>query len=313
MTDAPAHNPVAASVLFLRRRGSAEEAAQQPAWHQQLLAAAHHALADWDPSCRVVLESPDGLAFVGNVPPSVALQAAGIAARNGVDGPLGIGLHHGPVQVIQDGDGVRVTGEALEMAAALASFGATHAVVVSQPFRDALAERSPKQAQDLRPAGDMVDDQLRKHSIFVFDTDAARGRSVRRNVLLAGGLVLLLGAGGAVRIVRERRKAAQRPAVIHLDVKPSGAVYIDGQLRGTTRPMLNVQVPPGAHAIEVRSGRLPPLRLDVRLDPGEQMQLKHEFAAPPPPPPPPARRIRPKETERPDLIEQLKDRWKKLW
>lgn len=312
MTDAPAHNPVVASVLFLRRRGSAEEAAQQPAWHQQLLATAHQALAGWDPACRVVLESPDGLAFVGNVPPSVALQAAASAARDGVHGLLGVGLHQGPVQVVQDGDGVHVTGEALETAAALAAFGATHAVVVSQPFRDALAGRSPKEVQDLRPAGDMVDDQLRKHPIFVFDTDAARARSVRRNVLLAGGLVLLLGAGGAVRIARERRKAAQRPAVIHLDVKPSGAIYIDGLLKGTTPPMLNMQVPPGAHAIEVRSGRFPTLRLDVRLDPGEQMQLKHEFAAPPPPPPPP-RRIRPKDTERPDLIEQLKDRWKKLW
>ena len=76
-------------------------------------------------------------------------------------------------------------------------------------------------------------------------------------------------------------------------------------------PGYYTRLPPGAHTIEVRSGRLPPLRLDVRLEPGEQMQLKHEFATPPAPPPP--RRVRPKEPERPDLIEQLKDRWKRLW
>ena len=40
--------------------------------------------------------------------------------------------------------------------------------------------------------------------------------------------VTLLGAGGAVRFVRQRREAARRPAVIHLDVKPSGAVYDHG-------------------------------------------------------------------------------------
>jgi hypothetical protein len=310
MTDTPAHNPVAASVLFLRRRGSAGDAAQQPGWHEQLLATARQAITGWDPGRRVVLQSPDGLAFVGDVAPSVALHAAAAAAREGGD-ELGIALHHGPVQVIQEGDGVRVAGEALETASALAAFGGAKTVVISQSFRDAFAGSSPHAATDLRSAGEMVDDQLRKHPIFMFDADAARGRSTRRKVLLAGGLVLLLGAGGVVRIVRKRREAARRPAVIHLDVKPSGSVYIDGQLRGTTPPMHDVQVPPGPHSIEVRSGRFPPLRLDVRLEPGEQMQLKHEFAAPPAPAP--ARRVRPKEAEQPDLIEQLKERWKKLW
>lgn len=311
MTDAPGRHPVAASVLSLRMRGGADEPAQQAHRRQQLLATARKALAGWDEDRRVVLESPDGLAFVGDVPPFVALQAAGIAARDAADASLGIGLHHGPVQVAQDADGARLSGEGLELASALAGFGGTHAVVASQPFRDALAAGSARDARDLRPAGDMVDDRLRKHPIFVLDADAVRERSVRRNVLAASGLVLLLGAGWSARVVRERRKAARRPAVIHLDVKPSGAVYIDGLLKGTTPPMLDVQVPAGAHTIEVRSGRYPPLRLDVRLEPGEALQLKHEFAAPPAPQPP--RRVRPRDAEQPDLIERLKDRWKKLW
>lgn len=310
MTEAPAQNQVTASVLFLRRRGSAEDLAQLADWREQLLATARKALAGWHPARRVVLESPDGLAFVGAVPPSVALHAAGIAARDAVQTSLGIGLHHGPVQVAQDGDEFHAAGEGLETASALAGFGGTQTVVVSQAFRDALAAACPREALDLRPAGDLVDDQLRKHPIFMFDAAAARGRAARRNALLASGIVLLLGAGGAVRIARQRREAARRPAVIHLDVKPSGAVYIDGQLKGTTPPMLDVRVPPGAHTIEVRSGRLPPLRLDVRLEPGEQMQLRHEFAAPPAPPP---RRVRPREPDQPDLIEQIKERWKKLW
>lgn len=310
MTDAPGHDPVAATVLFLRVRGVAAGPSQQADRRQQLLASARQALAAWDPRRRVVLESLDGLAFVGDVPPFVALQAAGIAARE-ADTSLGIGLHHGPVHVVQDGDATRVTGEGLETASALAAFKGAYVVAASQPFRDALAASAPRQAQDLRPAGEMVDEQLRKHPVFAFDVGAVRGRATRRNVLAASGIVLLLGAGVAVRAVRKRREAARRPAVIRLDVKPSGSLYIDGQLRGTTPPLHDVQLPPGPHTIEVRSGRFPPLRLDVRLEPGEQMQLKHEFAAPPAPPPP--RRVRPKEAEQPDVIEQLKERWKRLW
>jgi hypothetical protein len=309
MTGGPGRNPVAASVLSLRMRGVGEEPSQQSDWREQLLATAKKALAGWDPGRRVVLESPDGLAFVGDVPPSVAVQAAGAAAREAADGSLGIGLHHGPVHVVQEGASVRVMGEGVETASALAGFGGTHAVVASQSFRDALAAGSPREAQDFRPAGDMVDDELRKHPIFVFDAGAARERAMRRNVLAASGLVLLLGAGWATRIARERYKAARRPAVIHLDVKPTGAVYIDGQMKGTTPPMQELQVPPGPHTIEVRSGRYPPLRLDVRLEAGEALQIRHEFATPAAPP----RRIRPKDADQPNLIEQLKERWKKLW
>ena len=43
-------------------------------------------------------------------------------------------------------------------------------------------------------------------------------------------------------------------------------------------------MPPGVHAIEVRSGRFPPLRLEVELQPAEELQLRHVFAAPPAPP-----------------------------
>ncbi|RYF19218.1 MAG: hypothetical protein EOO30_00135 [Comamonadaceae bacterium] len=309
MTTATGHVPVPASILSLRMRASGGNARQQEARHQRLLEIARKALAGWPDDCRVVLEAPEGLAFVGDIPPSVALQAAEIASQDGADAPLGIALHHGPVQVVRDGGTTRVTGEGIETATALAAFTSTEGIVASQAFRDRIAAVSPRTAEDLRPAGEMVDDQLRKHPIFVFDGDASRGRATRRTVVAGSGLVLLLGAGWAARVAREQYEAARRPAIIHLDIKPAGEIFIDGKLHGATPPLREVQVPPGVHTIEVRSGRFPPLRLEVDLQPAEELQLRHMFAAPPAPP----RRSRPpRREEPPPLIEQLKDRIRRL-
>jgi hypothetical protein len=102
----------------------------------------------------------------------------------------------------------------------------------------------------------------------------------------------------------------RRPGIVHLDIKPAGEVFVDGQSMGTTPPVLDLKLPPGPHTIEVRSGRFPPLRLDLQLQPGEEMQLKHVFAAPAAP----VRRARPKvEKEPPSMMDQLRDRFNKLW
>lgn len=308
MTTSTGHVPVPASILSLRMRASGGHAKQQEARHQRLLEIARKAVAGWPDDRRVVLEAPEGLAFVGDIAPSVALQAAEIAAREGADAPLGIALHHGSVQVVRADGTARVSGEGIETATALAAFTSTEGIVASQAFRDRVAAVAPRKAEDLRPAGEMVDGALRKHPIFVFDAEVARGRTTRRAVIAGSGLVLLLGAGWAARVAREQYEAARRPAIIHLDIKPAGEIFIDGQLRGATPPLREVQVPPGVHVIEVRSGRFPPLRLEVDLQPGEDLQLRHVFAAPASPP----RRTRPRREEPPPLIEQLKDRIRRL-
>jgi len=40
-------------------------------------------------------------------------------------------------------------------------------------------------------------------------------------------------------------------------------------------------IPPGAHSIEVLNGCFKPLRMEVQLQPGEEMELKHVFGEPP--------------------------------
>jgi hypothetical protein len=297
--------PVPASVLFLRMRGFAEDLPSTQKTRRERLAAAVQALLSaWDNEHRVVLDAPDGLAIVGEVEPSKALAGAKLVAERGADANLGIGLHHGPVRALQDGAGSRVVGDGIATAAALAGFAATQPIVASQAFREALALRAPRLAEDLEPAGEQVDERLRPHALYVFDPKPARHRAVRRNVVAGAGVLVLLGAGWAGRVLREHYEEARRPAVLLLDVRPFGEVFVDGEPKGSAPPLVRLSLPAGPHSIEVRNGRLKPLRMQVQLRPGEEMQLKHVFVAPPPPPPPPARRAKPK--EQPGLLDRFK-------
>ena len=285
MTVESATLAVPASVLFLRLRGWSESLpSEQARRREQLAGTMRSALAAWAEDRRVVLEAPDGLAVVGEGDPATALQAAQLAAQATQDPALGIALHHGPVRAVGGApEQARVHGDGVETAAALAGFSATHPVVASQSFREALALRSPRQAEDLRAAGEVVDERLRSHALFVLDPVPARRRNMRRNVLGVAGLLLLVGAGLAGREARERYEHVRRPGVLTLDIKPGGEVFVDGESKGTAPPLIKLWLPPGPHVIEVRSGRYPPLRTEIQLQPGEEMELKHVFTAPPAP------------------------------
>jgi hypothetical protein len=61
-----------------------------------------------------------------------------------------------------------------------------------------------------------------------------------------------------------------------------------------------VSVPPGPHTIEVRNGRFKPVKMDVELSPGEELQVKHVFAMPP------SRPSTHKRKHEPGLLDRLK-------
>ncbi|MBC5786244.1 hypothetical protein H8N03_25125 [Ramlibacter sp. USB13] len=291
MTTESAPLPIPASVLFLRMRGWGDELpSAQSRRRTQLAATLRAALAAWAEDRRVVLEAPDGLAVVGEGDPALALRAARLAAQHTKDPGLGIGLHHGPVLATGESLGeARVQGDGVETAAALAGFAGEHPVLASQSFREALAQRWPQEAEMLRAAGDFVDERLRSHALFVFDPLPARRRAVRRTIVGSLGVALLLTAGLAGRQAREYYEEQHRPALLVLDIKPAGEVFVDGEARGNAPPLVRISLPPGPHVIEVRNGKLPPMKTEVQLKPGELMELKHVF----PPPAPPARKARP--------------------
>lgn len=291
-----------ASVLFLRLRDLAAQApAEQRRRRNGLAATARIAAAAWPDDARLVLEAPEGLAIVGRGAASVALEAARRAGAASTDPALGFALHHGPVGVIEGSTGApRLAGEGLETAAALAAHASGGSVLASAAFHEAVTAQSPQDGQAFRPAGDFADARQQTQSLFAVDPAAARRRVQRRSLLGLAAVAGLLGAGVAARLVRERIEAARRPAILVLDIRPSGEVYVDGVFQGSTPPLDRLSLPAGEHAIEIRHERAKPLQLRVQLQPGEEMQLRHVF---PPPPPPPSRRS----SRRPSLLDRLKD------
>jgi class 3 adenylate cyclase len=64
---------------------------------------------------------------------------------------------------------------------------------------------------------------------------------------------------------------------IQLNILPWGEVFVDGKSRGVSPPLRVVEVPPGAHTIEVRNTTFPvhTQRVDVRS--GEPVRIRHQF------------------------------------
>jgi len=269
MTQAP--RPVAGCILFLRLQGAAGASGEAA-----LRAALAAAVAGWQRPGRVVLQAPDGCAIVGPVLPSIALAAAGRAAAHAPAGAVAIALHHGPLRVV---GGARVAGEGINTAAVLAGLAGPRPIL-SEAFRQALAQQAPDRARDLEPVKDIAGPG--GAALFHHDAARARQRGQRRTLLAASGMAALLACGWLGRELRERYEAAHRPAVILLDIRPSGEVFVDGVSQGSSPPLARISVPPGPHTIEVRHARAKPLRLEVQLQPGQELPLKHAFAPPAP-------------------------------
>lgn len=232
--------PVTASVVYLRLHDATTDAERLP---QTVRTAA----ASWNSDARVVLDAADGAAIVGLGDPLLALHAAQRAAAAG---ELRVGLHHGPVQLIESSDGgpARLQGEGISGAAAAARQASEALVFRTDAFQAALA--------------------------------AARQQRQRRAVICTAGIVGLLALGGVANLVRQGIDAARRPAMISLDVKPFGEVYVDGELKGVSPPLNRMWIPAGAHTIELRNSRFKPLHMDVELKSGEELEIKHSFANP---------------------------------
>jgi hypothetical protein len=193
---------------------------------------------------------------------------------------------------IQGAHGLALVGDALTASVAVAEFAQPGGMLASRSFRDALAGVAPEQAEALRPSGTFTDAAVRAHDVFA--PDIAAGTARRRRAFLLGtlGVAGILAAGAAVRRIRHAAAArARQPALVALAVTPWGEVFIDRELRGKTPPLRNLEVGPGRHTIEVRNADNAPVTLNVDLQPGESLEVRHAF--PPPPPPSPAPKSQP--------------------
>ena len=74
-------------------------------------------------------------------------------------------------------------------------------------------------------------------------------------------------------------------AKLLLAISPQGELYIDDKHHGTTPPITTLDLEPGMHRIEIRSGSRKPYLTYVTVQAGDQRRIRHDFDAKPIRPP----------------------------
>ena len=284
MSTAAAH-PVHASVAFLRiARFDSLSVAEQAARKARLEDCVRGVLAQVPDARRAVLDADDGLALVLFDSPVRALDLALDLRKAAADLEIQAGLNYGPLALTAGEP--RVYGDGLAEAAAAAKSAGPEKPLVTEAFTRALEAAAPDRAAELVHAGEFTDTRVRVHTFFTPDPER---RSVRRRklaVFAVGGTVLILLLGVIGRDIYQPLFQS-RPAVVKLEVKPRGEVFVDGNSVGKVPQLTQIEVAPGKHKLVVRHPGVKPYEVNLDLAPGQRITLTHTF--PPPPAPKPDR------------------------
>ncbi|HEX7218661.1 MAG TPA: PEGA domain-containing protein [Burkholderiales bacterium] len=101
-------------------------------------------------------------------------------------------------------------------------------------------------------------------------------------------------AGGGAGVIEEPRPAKKlvakaeaqaeqprpkpgAPGRLEIVAAPWGEVLVDGKNRGRSPPLLVLEVPPGAHTVEIRNSTFPAHVARVEVKPGEAVKIQHRF------------------------------------
>ena len=188
-------------------------------------------------------------------------------------------MNYGPVGgATTQGQSDSLFGDGISAALTLANAARPGHFLVSRSFQEMLAASGSERANDLSALGTHTDANVRTHEVFVLDASAGADR--RRRYFIKGALAVagIVAAGVVARVVRLEWLA--RPAVVHLQIKPRGEIWVDGELKGSSPPLSEFELSSGAHVIEVRGTGQPPLKMNVNLKPEENITIVHTFASP---------------------------------
>jgi hypothetical protein len=275
--------PTSANVAFLRIAQFATMPVSEQAARKEKLESCTRSVVEALPADeRAILDAEDGLAVVVFGEPARALDNAQALHRSLADAPLQAGLNHGPLALTSRGSDARVFGDGLTAAAAAARFASPGKLLVTHDFAKALQASAPARAAELATAGDFTDTRVRLHSFFTHDEELG---SRHRRRLLAYGVG---GVAGILLLGVAAREAAKRlfpplPAVVRLNIRPRGEVFVDGTSRGLAPPLREIEVQAGHRVVQVRNAGFPPLEVVLDLKPGEHTTIAHVFAKPTPP------------------------------
>jgi class 3 adenylate cyclase len=67
------------------------------------------------------------------------------------------------------------------------------------------------------------------------------------------------------------------PAIVSFAIAPWGEIYVDGQKRGVSPPMRELELSPGRYKIEVRNTTFPAHVRTIEVESGAQFRIRHRF------------------------------------
>lgn len=77
--------------------------------------------------------------------------------------------------------------------------------------------------------------------------------------------------------VRTLEETTGGPAVVSLAILPWGEVYLDGKKQGISPPLLELQVVPGKHVLEIRNSTFPVYKKAIQVKHGAKIIIRHDF------------------------------------
>ena len=280
MSTVAAH-PVHASVAFLRiARFESLSVEEQAARKARLEDCVRDVIAQVPDSRRAVLDADDGLALVLFDSPVRALDLTLDLRKAAAVLEVQAGLNYGPLAITAGAP--RVYGDGLAEAAAAARSAQPERPLVTEGFTRALEAASPERAAELVHAGEFTDTRVRVHTFYTPDPER---RSVRRRklaVFAVGGTILILLLGVIGRDIYQPLFQS-RPAVVRLEVKPRGEVFVDGNSVGKVPQLTQIEVAPGKRKLVVRHPGVKPYEVNLDLAPGQRITLTHTFPPAPKP------------------------------
>ena len=78
-------------------------------------------------------------------------------------------------------------------------------------------------------------------------------------------------------VVEAEPAAAGNAGFVSFAIAPWGEIYVDGQKRGVSPPMRELELSPGQYRIEVRNTTFPAYVQTVEVEAGERIRIKHQF------------------------------------
>jgi hypothetical protein len=191
-----------ASVVFLKIQDFARRSVpEQTRLRAQLEAVVAVTTAELPAANRIVLDAADGIAVAVLGDPAGALRIAERSlAANSAGLPLCVGVNHGAVQMAGGRADDGMIGDGIAVAASIADFASPSRLLVSESFREAMADASPGLESGLFPAGTFNDPGLRTHELYSPDVRAPARRRRRFVALAVAAAIALPAVGVAVRV-----------------------------------------------------------------------------------------------------------------